>query len=179
MDYTPTREYVMNNLHSFLDYNYVKTEKDEYVDIKWDKENKIVDDVMFNEIFLKQIVDEHYFSLLWIEKIKEYAKWDGSKKLYISIKSTNDNLTEYDDDDTSCRRVRFTYDKSKHKSIYKSICFEAQDGLILDFIVTKRGLVSKLILQDYCDDDDDEIPNEIYMRMFSVYNDKIDKINRC
>lgn len=143
------------NIHKHCDYEYY-TCADETVgclEVIWDDENTKIDKIMEEE-YSPSLNNMKKKNLMYIEKVKELAKWKEGETLSLFTKSNVD----------CCFRVYWNLDKSVYE--FTSIMIEPTGYAVLRHY-------------NHYTSDSSTNPSALMIRSDSVYNDKVcDKINK-
>jgi hypothetical protein len=131
--------------------NKLKYEFDEeynFITISWNYYNEEINNIMESEY---RLTDLERKNLMWIEKIKEYAKWNGNEELYIFTKTNADG----------CFYAWFYRDRSKCPFV--------------DILLEKNGYVSMAYHNNAYgydfDEDNNDTKSVVYIRPCCHFND--------
>jgi hypothetical protein len=150
--------YSVKYIHKYISYDDEVRKKYKYemdFDIEdncllvgWDMENDKIDRIMcddFRPILGKKL------NLMWVDKIKEKAKWKYGEILYINI-------------------------KVKYGEAFCWLSRDREENGINHFIIDKLGYVSVRYYNNYTfEEHTEDIKHYFYVRADSYYNDLISK----
>ena len=163
----PTTE----NIHNYLKYKksyfrkwYSNSEINE-----WWNEDTLVFGYDYEDDAVEEIMQEDIrpelgkrLNLMWVEKIKEKAKWKEGETLYVNYDEKYGTVwCEYTKDNS----IREVYNELHNKTVQ----IKPWKNLIIDSL----GYASMAYYNNYTDKENEDVKFQFFIRSDSVYNDMI------